>query len=174
MINVLDRLARMDSAIYLWLARIRPVGYPRLSRRISRTGDGPLYAIIGMALLLFGGAEGAAVVITALAAFAIELPAYLWLKRAVRRNRPHAAIRGVQAWLVPADEFSFPSGHTAAAFLMAFVLCDAYPALSPWAFVWAALVGASRVNLGVHFPGDVAAGAILGSACATFALVLTG
>jgi len=59
---------------------------------------------------------------------------------------------------------SFPSGHTADAFAFAVALGLVY---RKWylyvpCLVWAALVGYSRMNLGVHFPSDVLAGAIIG------------
>jgi undecaprenyl-diphosphatase len=63
---------------------------------------------------------------------------------------------------------SFPSGHTADAFAFAIAVGLVYP---KWYFfipclVWAALVGYSRMSLGVHFPSDVLAGAIIGIVCA--------
>lgn len=63
---------------------------------------------------------------------------------------------------------SFPSGHTADAFAFALALGLIYPKLYfifP-VFIWATLVGYSRMSLGVHFPSDVLAGAIIGLACA--------
>jgi undecaprenyl-diphosphatase len=70
------------------------------------------------------------------------------------------------AWIVPSDKFSFPSGHTAAAFLFAWMIHTIYPTFSVIAFIWAALVGLSRVLQGVHYPTDIVAGAALGSSCA--------
>lgn len=63
---------------------------------------------------------------------------------------------------------SFPSGHTADAFAFAVAVSIVYP---KWyvvtsTLVWASLVGYSRMNLGVHFPSDVLAGAIIGAVCA--------
>ena len=63
---------------------------------------------------------------------------------------------------------SFPSGHTADAFAFVVALGLVY---RKWYFfipclVWAALVGYSRMSLGVHFPSDVLAGAIIGIVCA--------
>lgn len=64
---------------------------------------------------------------------------------------------------------SFPSGHTADAFAFATAVSLIYRkwiAILP-CMVWAALVGYSRMSLGVHFPSDVLAGALIGVFCAT-------
>lgn len=63
---------------------------------------------------------------------------------------------------------SFPSGHTADAFAFAIAVGLIY---TRWyiafpVIIWASLVGLSRMWLGVHFPSDVAAGALLGAICA--------
>jgi membrane-associated phospholipid phosphatase len=63
---------------------------------------------------------------------------------------------------------SFPSGHTSFAFAAATALCLKYPkwyVIAPSAF-WACSVGYSRMNLGVHYPSDVVAGALLGAGSA--------
>ena len=63
---------------------------------------------------------------------------------------------------------SFPSGHTSEAFSAATSLSIAYPkwyVIAP-AFVWASTVGYSRMYLGVHYPSDVLAGAIVGAGSA--------
>jgi len=90
-------------------------------------------------------------------------------KNVLCRARPSAADAG--AFFVgfpcfPASyaQASFPSGHTATAFALATVLSLWYPR---WTAAWlalAAVVGWSRVGLGSHFPSDVIAGAVLGSA----------
>jgi undecaprenyl-diphosphatase len=63
---------------------------------------------------------------------------------------------------------SFPSGHTADAFAFAMtisLLWRNWKVIIP-GFIWAALVGYSRMALGVHFPSDVLAGALIGIICA--------
>jgi undecaprenyl-diphosphatase len=137
----------------------------RISRLISRTGDGPLYAVLA-ALLWWQGEAERELVGVALLAFAIELPLYLLLKNLLKRQRPI----GLPVFITPSDRYSLPSGHTAAAFLMATVLTAIFPLWAPLLFVWAALVGASRLLLGVHYLSDLVAGALLGGGCALLAL----
>jgi membrane-associated phospholipid phosphatase len=63
---------------------------------------------------------------------------------------------------------SFPSGHTSGAFTTATYLSLAYPkwyVIAP-SYAWAASVGYSRLYLGVHYPSDVFAGALLGAGSA--------
>ncbi len=103
----------------------------------------------------------------ALLAFAFELPLYLLLKNLLKRQRP----AGLPVFITPSDRYSLPSGHTAAAFLMATVLAASFPLWAPLLFVWAALVGASRLLLGVHYLSDLVAGALLGGGCALLALM---
>ncbi len=62
---------------------------------------------------------------------------------------------------------SFPSGHTSEAFAFATSVSLSYPkwyVIAP-SFLWAGAVGYSRMDLGVHYPSDVLAGAIIGSGC---------
>jgi undecaprenyl-diphosphatase len=78
-------------------------------------------------------------------------------------------------WLVTVpDRFSFPSGHATAAMSMALPLFLAVPGLGGVVFlVTGILVGLSRCYLGVHYPGDVAAGWAL-AAATLVAVVLVG
>ena len=109
-------------------------------------------------------------VMAGLIAFAMELSFYYIIKKNIRRPRPFRKISGINCLIAPPDEFSFPSGHTGAAFLMAFLIGAAFPILAIPALTWASLVGFSRVYLGVHYPTDVLAGMVLGLTSAQFGL----
>ena len=134
---------------------------------VSRTGDGPLYAVTAIAVWLtdIPGAEGFCFAL--LLAFAIERPVYYLLKNSFKRNRPAQVVPGVIAVVVPADQFSFPSGHTSAAFCFATVAGMVMAGSCNPVFIWAAAIGLSRIVLAVHFPCDVLAGAIIGSTVGT-------
>jgi membrane-associated phospholipid phosphatase len=62
---------------------------------------------------------------------------------------------------------SFPSGHTADAFAFAIAAALAFRKwyITLISLAWAAMVGYSRMYLGVHFPTDVIAGALIGAIC---------
>ena len=110
---------------------------------------------------------------TCVLAYLIEVPLYLFLKQKFKRNRPQNHIRGYQAKINPIDEFSFPSGHTTSAFVMNLQVIYFFPALAVPMMLWALSIGSSRVLLGVHFPGDIIAGSILGTLCSLLALFIT-
>ena len=90
------------------------------------------------------------------------------LKNLVARTRPCDVNTAIQLLISHPTDYSFPSGHTAAAFSLATSLSIRYPkwyVIAPSAF-WACSVGFSRMNEGVHYPSDVAAGAVIGAGCA--------
>jgi membrane-associated phospholipid phosphatase len=89
------------------------------------------------------------------------------LKYAVNRPRPFVTYPDIEK-VGSGGSPSFPSGHTSEAFAFATSVSLSYPkwyVIAP-SFAWAGAVGYSRMDLGVHYPSDVFAGAILGAGCA--------
>ncbi len=129
---------------------------------VSWLGNGPIYPLVFLMLLMFRFPDTLRVTGAGLTAFALEKPISLVIKNTVKRGRPFEAIAGIQFSIAPQDRFSFPSGHTATAFLTAVVLSHAIPLMVLPAFGLAVLIGFSRIHNGVHYPLDVFTGLILG------------
>ncbi len=90
------------------------------------------------------------------------------VKPIVRRRRPDRVAQDVplsRQVRMPSSA-SFPSGHSAAAFAFATGVGKVLPAAGFPLRALGALVAYSRVHTGVHYPGDVLAGALLGGALA--------
>jgi undecaprenyl-diphosphatase len=138
---------------------------------ISHTGNGYYYPAVPAAILLVDSQKAWTFFLAALFAFGIELPLYKLLKNGIKRDRPCEVLLDIHGRISPSDQFSLPSGHTAAAFVMATLLSYFFPLLTMPVFLWALLVGFSRIYLGVHYPTDILAGMAVGLVSALVALI---
>jgi undecaprenyl-diphosphatase len=138
---------------------------------VSRLGDGGFWYL----LMLILAASGEA---TALAAGQMALTGlfgtalYRQLKARLVRERPFVAHRGIEPGTAPLDEYSFPSGHTLHAVCFTTLATASVPELAPILVPFTLLVGASRVVLGLHYPSDVLAGALIGTLLANASLAV--
>jgi len=121
-------------------------------------------------ITLGGGARKAG--LAALLANALSHAAVQVLKRAVARPRPCDALGNPLALVDLPDPFSFPSGHSAAAFAVAVPVSITWPVLAPAMLGLAAAIAASRAVLRVHYWSDVMAGVALGVGGALGAMAL--
>ncbi|MBS1494896.1 MAG: phosphatase PAP2 family protein [Bacteroidetes bacterium] len=92
----------------------------------------------------------------------------LGIKKIVKRKRPFVTLPKVYSSEnnSPTDDYSFPSSHTSTVFSMATALTLRYndsPLLIAGAYTYAMIVSYGRIYLGVHYPSDVLAGAVVGA-----------
>ena len=166
-------LADVDAKLFLLLNRLHNyLRLERLLKAISFTGDGHCYVLLALLLPALYSELDSLFPWVILLGFAIELPVYWVLKNSFKRRRPFIVVKALAPLLTPSDEFSFPSGHTAAAFMMACLVSVFVPQLTVFMYVWACLIGLSRVMLRVHFISDVLAGVALGTTAAFLSLAL--
>lgn len=156
------------------VSRPRDCKLVRFARQVSHTGNGYLYPLVPLVLLVVGMEQPLDFLKLALLAFGIERIIYLFAKNSFKRRRPANILPDYSSVIIASDEFSFPSGHSSAAFLMVTLLVLFYGPTFAAFYLWAAMVACSRVLLGVHFPTDTLVGSLMGSSiaclCATFYL----
>ena len=157
------RVLAFDEAILLGMRRWRPAALTILMKLFTRIGDALSWVFAALVLIAAGGdatRTGLKLgVATGLAALVSQAGKRLW-----RRARPTAGITGFTALVENPDAFSFPSGHSAAAFAVALAMAGVVPG-GPAFVALAFAVGLSRVYLGAHYPLDVAVGACIGLLC---------
>jgi len=169
----LERVAHWDGAIALKLNRAARGAWTRMFfRAVSRLGDGVFWYALMLALLTRFGWDAVAPVAHMITAGLTCTVLYKWMKRWASRPRPYETYPEVTLFAAPLDRFSFPSGHTLHAVAFTMVVLAYYPWLACVVVPFASLVASSRVMLGLHYPSDVLAGALVGSAIAAVSFLL--
>jgi undecaprenyl-diphosphatase len=167
-------MARVDAAEYGLCRRLNrgaSFAWPRrLFQVASRLGDGIAWYVLLIALpILYGSGALKPAGIMALTG-ALGVLIYSLLKRVFVRERPFITHQSIDPAGAPLDRYSFPSGHTLHAVSFTWQAAAHFPELLWVLLPLAALIAASRVVLGLHYPSDVLAGAAIGAALAEFGL----
>jgi undecaprenyl-diphosphatase len=163
----LEDLSRIDRAIYQAVESQETPALDRPLRALSNAANrSVLWVVVAAVLALVGGRSGRRAAVRGLVSIGlVSVLVNLPMKALHRRPRP---VRGEDDALVhrqiamPASS-SFPSGHSASAFAFATAVGVELPVLAFPIRALAAAVAYSRVHTGVHYPGDVLAGSLIGA-----------
>lgn len=165
---MLSALAQADGAFLLWMQETvrRALLNPLMTGYTSLGNAGLLWIALCALMLCFpktrkAGLAGAAALVCSLVC------TNLILKHLVSRTRPWLLVQGLVPLVAEGDPNSFPSGHTSAAFAAAAAWSRTLPEkwMGRTALAMAALMGFSRLYVGVHFPSDVLCGMLVGIFC---------
>ena len=166
----LEDLERVDVALYAAIAQTPTPTLDRAMASLSQTANYSRLSLAAAAALAgTGGRRGRRAAAVGLASVAVTATVVnLGIKPLGRRSRPDRAVERVPVarHVRMPSSTSFPSGHSATAFAFATGVGHVLaPAAIPLHGL-AALVAYSRVHTGVHYPGDVVAGALIGTVLA--------
>jgi undecaprenyl-diphosphatase len=186
---MLDFITRFDAHLFILINSHHTLFFDKFFLIISQLGNGWIAVPLTAAIIIAVTPRPylARVLICAAIAGILTGITDTQIKKAVHRPRPiiyfngEAIHRGSSVSVAKVHELhivgdclrrnSFPSGHAVTAFAAAVILSLLYGGSFSLGFILAALVAYSRVYMGVHFPGDVAAGAALGSVVAVLVLI---
>ncbi|MCB0876829.1 MAG: phosphatase PAP2 family protein [Solirubrobacterales bacterium] len=166
----LEDAERVDLALYAAIARTPTPALDRAMSRLSRAADYSRISIVSAGLLAAaGGRSGRRAAGMGLASVGVAAAFFnLVVKPLSNRSRPDRIAEKVpiaRHVRMPSST-SFPSGHSATAFAFATGVGRVMPPAAVPLHAVAALIAYSRVHTGVHYPGDVVAGAVSGTVVA--------
>jgi undecaprenyl-diphosphatase len=151
----------------------------RISRRtavkgffvsVSKLGDGGAWYVLIVALPFIYGQSGVDTSFDMVKVGIANLVLYKVIKQVTGRPRPYATNLNITLEVAPLDQYSFPSGHTMHAVAFSFVAISHHPGMI-WVLIpFSSSIAMSRIILGVHYPSDVIAGAMIGAYVASLSV----
>jgi undecaprenyl-diphosphatase len=130
---------------------------------VSRLGNGVFWYALILVLPLIYGQEAIETSIIMIITGITGVILYKLLKNNLVRQRPCISHQCIHQGTAMLDLYSFPSGHTLHAFSFCIIAVNAFPKLGIVLIPFTLLIAASRVVLGLHYPTDVAVGALIGT-----------
>ena len=162
----MEFIQALDNSIILWVQEFLRCDFLDLIMPyITFLGNGGiLWILLGIAFTIYKPTRTWGVLILASLAFEFVI-CNMILKPSIARIRPYDLL-GYDIIIPPEKDFSFPSGHTSAAFAAAVVIFKYRKSYGIAALTAATVIAFSRLYLGVHFLTDILAGAVVGAVAA--------
>lgn len=124
---------------------------------------GPKFLVtLAVVMLLFGKRWIGHAALESVLALVLSTGFAQILKRVSSRSRPYWVEKNLNTYGIDLRDYSFPSGHTTAAFTVATTFSLYFPKIAAIFILLASLVAISRTYLAVHYPTDVLAGIAIG------------
>ncbi len=171
----MELLWQIDKNILLWIQSLRQEWMTPFWKGITFLGDyGWFWIVLALGLLCFQKTRKTGAV-TLLALLIGSLATNIICKPLFARIRPYEVIEGLVLLVPKQMDYSFPSGHSCAAFAGAAVCMRMLPRrYGGGLLILAGLLAFSRLYVGVHYPSDVLGGILIGMSAGWTALKLYG
>lgn len=171
---MLNSLVQFEGEILTYIQTvIRSAPLDVFMKTITFLGDaGIFWILVCLVMLVFKKTRNAGIA-GAISLIVEALCVNVFLKNTIQRTRPYEVIEGLNILIATPHDYSFPSGHAGSAFAVAIVVFLMLP--KKWgipAVIMASLMALSRLYVGVHFPTDILAGALIGTATAYMGVYL--
>ncbi len=166
--RVRRELGALDLAVYDAVASTpSPTIDAGLARVSNAANHSRLWIVTAGVVSLFGKDQRRSALVALAAVGATSAISNLAIKPALSRGRPQRTESSRTHRVRMPESHSFPSGHTASAFAFSSALGAEIPSLATPLRLMATTVAYSRVHTGVHYPGDVVIGALIGAGLGT-------
>lgn len=161
---MMGKISDWDISVLVWIAEhMRSAFLTPVMKFITYTGNAGIIWIILSVVLVCIPKYRKAGIASAIALVIDLLCVNICVKPLAHRIRPYVYSDEVSLIIKKAADYSFPSGHTAAAFASSMaILRSEHKKLGTCAVIYAAIMGFSRLYVGIHYPTDVLAGMVLG------------
>lgn len=169
-ISMIEYIANAEQNILLWLQNnMRNDILNHIMKLITSLGNGGIIWIITALVLLIPKKTRKTGIMVISGLLLSLIVNNIILKNLVARTRPYDMIAGLTSLVGIQSDYSFPSGHAASSFVAAVIIFKSLPKkYGIPALILAFLISFSRLYVGVHYPTDVIAGALIATIIGLF------